>query len=71
MIIFTMAVRALTALALRALQLLRAEVFGAIHNDQRTASETLKRRQAPGLLEHRDDLVKGRLQQRGWHHVEH
>ena len=64
-------VGAMTRQALRAAELLRAEVFRAVERDQHAPAEPRKRRQAAPPAQHIKDLVEDGLQVRGMHRVEH
>jgi len=57
--------------ALRTTELLRAEVFRAVERDQNAATEPLERREASLLTQSVQGPIKGGLQVRGRHRVEH
>jgi len=57
--------------ALRAAELLRAEVFRAVERDQHAPAKPRKRRQAALPVQRVEDLVEDRLQVRRMHRVEH
>ena len=71
MVAFGLAVGALARQALRAAELLRAEVFRAVERDQHAAAELLERQQPAMPAQRAQDFIEGGLQVRGMHRVEH
>jgi len=57
--------------ALRTAELLRAEVFRAVERDQNAATKPLEGRETSMLTQNAQGLIKGGLQVRGRHRVEH
>ena len=64
MVAFDHAVGALAGEALRAAELLRAEIFGAVERDEGAAAEPLEGAQAAALAQQVERVIEGRLQVR-------
>ncbi len=56
---------------MRATELLRAEIFGSVEGDQRSAAEALEVFHASPLAQRRNHLIERGLQMRGMNRVEH
>src|SRR5260370_7651048 len=65
------AVGAVARLAMRAAELLRAEIFGYMKGHERGAVEALERLHGATLAERRDRLIERGLQERGMNRIEH
>ena len=65
MVALDLAIGVFARLAMRAAQLLRTEIFGAVERHQRASVKTLERRQAAMLFKDRDHLIEDGLQCEG------